>query len=40
MIKPIPVSAYAGKDNRMSDVVYEHMLDDILSGRRQTGTLE
>ncbi len=37
MIKPIPVSAYAGKDNRMSDAVYEHLLDDILSGRRQTG---
>ena len=37
MIKSIPVSAYAGKDNRMSDAVYEHLLDDILSGRRQAG---
>ena len=37
MIQPIPASAYAGKDNRMSDAVYEHLLDDILSGRRQTG---
>ncbi len=37
MIKPIPASAYAGKDNRMSDVVYERLLDDILSGRRQAG---
>ena len=37
MTKPIPVSAYAGKDNRMSDVVYERLLDDILSGRRQAG---
>ena len=37
MIKPIPVAAYAGKDNRMSDVVYERLLEDILSGRRQTG---
>jgi DNA-binding GntR family transcriptional regulator len=37
MIKPIPASAYAGKDNRMSDVVYERLLEDILSGRRQAG---
>ncbi len=37
MTKPIPASAYAGKDNRMSDVVYERLLDDILSGRRQAG---
>ena len=37
MTKPIPASAYAGKDNRMSDVVYERLLDDILSGRRQVG---
>jgi DNA-binding GntR family transcriptional regulator len=37
MIKPIPASSYASKDNRMSDVVYERLLDDILSGRRQVG---
>jgi len=37
MIKPIPASAYSGKDNRMSDVVYEHLLEDILSGRRRAG---
>ena len=37
MIKPIPASAYAGKDNRLSDVVYESLLEDILSGRRQAG---
>ena len=37
MIKPIPVSAYAGKDNRMSDVVYERLLDDILTGHRKAG---
>ncbi len=37
MIKPIPASAYASKDNRMSDVVYQRLLDDILSGRRQVG---
>tara|TARA_B100001123_G_scaffold228023_1_gene256519 strand:+ start:1886 stop:2689 length:804 start_codon:yes stop_codon:yes gene_type:complete len=37
MTKPIPASAYAGKDNRMSDVVYERLLDDILSGSRQAG---
>ena len=37
MIQPIPASAYAGKDNRLSDVVYERLLEDILSGRRRAG---
>ncbi|MFP6899661.1 MAG: GntR family transcriptional regulator, partial [Opitutales bacterium] len=37
MIKPILASAHAGKDNRLSDVVYERLLEDILSGRRRAG---
>ena len=37
MIKPILASAHAGKDNRLSDVVYERLLEDILSGRRRPG---
>ena len=36
-MNPIPESAYAGKDNRMSDVVYQRLLEDILSGRRRAG---
>jgi DNA-binding GntR family transcriptional regulator len=36
-MNPIPASAYASKDNRMSDVVYQRLLEDILSGRRRTG---
>ncbi|SVE63896.1 uncharacterized protein METZ01_LOCUS516750 [marine metagenome] len=36
-MKEIPASAHAAKESRLSDVVYERLLEDILSGRRRAG---
>ena len=36
-MKAIPASAHADKESRLSDVVYERLLEDILSGRRRAG---
>ena len=36
-MKAISASAPAAKESRLSDVVYERLLEDILSGRRRAG---